>query len=298
MILTATTLWGFGFIAVKWSLAAFSPVSMTAWRYLVASFFSLIVMVCIPYFRRSFPRKNLSETLLYAAIAGILLAGLMLTQTIGLVYTSATNSAFITTLYAVFVPLICFLLFKIRLSPSYWFALFIAILGTALLCRIGFEQLIHFDFNKGDLLTVVAAFLAAVHIMVLDKAAKSDLSIAWFNLFQYVVTAIVVWPFALLMEPEFSIRAVDPNSKLAWIGFAFAAIPSTVVSFSLQTLAQKYLPAYKASLLLLMESPFAMLFAWICLGEMLTAGQFVGAGAIVFAAGFVMLHQAFSKVAL
>jgi drug/metabolite transporter (DMT)-like permease len=288
MIIAATVLWGFGFIATKWALVGFGPLWLTVIRYALAFAIMIPVLKWMNSGQSQDSRDSETYRLwFFAIVCGALLAGLMIFQTVGLVHTTATNSAFLTTLYAVFVPMLCVILFRTRLGLTYWLALALAFVGTVLLCDIRFDRISEDGLNRGDWMTVVAALFAAAHIMGLEALTRKPCSIARFNALQYLVTAIVVLPFALIWESD----AVLPNMQnfdLVWWGLLFLAGPSTVISFSLQTVAQKHLPATTASLALLMESPFAMLFAFLLLGESSGLMQLAGAGLIVMSSVLVM----------
>jgi drug/metabolite transporter (DMT)-like permease len=297
MIIAATVLWGFGFIATKWALVGFGPLWLTFIRY------ALAFVIMMPFLMRKRSGQETSSAqadqfrvVFFALVCGILLAGLMIFQTVGLVHTSATNSAFLTTLYAVFVPMICVLLFRARLRWTYWLALVMAIVGTMLLCDIRFDRMSQSGLNRGDWLTIIGALFAAAHIIGLEMLTRRPCSIARFNAWQYFVTAMVVLPFALIWENEFSLPSIQDND-LVWWGLLFLAGPSTVISFGLQTVAQKHLPATTASLALLMESPFAMFFAFMLLGESSGPIQLVGAALIVLSSVLVVSPDLLGKSA-
>lgn len=296
-IVGATILWGFGFIATKWALDLFAPLTLIVIRMLVAWG---ITEAWASYrgIKNQNPAQQLHMTR-WAWINGFLLAGLMIFQTIGIQYTTATNSAFLTTLYAVMVPLICVILFKVKLPRTYWLALSLAMAGTWLLCG-GITS----GLNFGDGLTIIGAIFAAIHIIGLEMLTRKPVSITIFNARQYAVAATVTLPLVLVFEHQRiapMMAALMPNEDIAiypllpLLGLLFLAIPSTVISFSLQTVAQKHLPSTTASLGLLMESPFAMVFAYALLDEKLKMSQGIGAGLVILAAVLVILPQIWQK---
>ena len=290
MIIAATFLWGFGFIATKWALTAVGPLWLTAIRYVLAW---LTMLIFLKLYRKSSSELLIAESLhvkRWALICGLLLAGLMVFQTVGLVFTTATNSAFLTTLYAVIVPFICVVAFKVRLRLVYWVALTMAMVGVVMLCGFSMQPGEGFNFNRGDLYTVVGSVFAAAHIIGLEIFTRRPASISRFNMYQYFVTAFAVLPFAVLFEsaPKTDLLLLSP---LALWGIAFLAIPSTVVSFTLQTVAQKHLPSTTASLGLLLESPFALLFAYLLLGERLSLTQITGSVLVLVSSIIVVVPE-------
>ena len=116
----AGALWGFGFIATVWAMTAFTPVEVLVYRFTVA----VVVGEIIYLIARGPTRCSVKEELMRAFPAGFLLSGLMIMQTIGLKYTNATKSSFITSLYVIFVPLFNTWFFK---SSSQWYNYLLAL---------------------------------------------------------------------------------------------------------------------------------------------------------------------------
>jgi drug/metabolite transporter (DMT)-like permease len=280
-IIAATTIWGFGFIATKWALVAMSPVWLTTIRYAVAF---LVMVPFLLFLRQKDHHRELAadskHLWTYALICSALLSGLMIFQTVGLVHTTATNSAFLTTLYAIFVPMITFALFRTQMSFHYILAVGAAAFGSALLCGMDVSMLVDGQWNEGDLYSMLGALFAALHIVGLERLTRKPVNIHMFNALQYMFTAIFVLPFAIIFEPQVIHTNIDSMS-MALGGFLFLAIPSTVGAFSLQTFAQKSLPSSTASLLLLLESPFAMFFAYLLLNESVDFSKLTGAVLII-----------------
>ncbi|WP_456450769.1 EamA family transporter, partial [Palaeococcus sp. (in: euryarchaeotes)] len=90
ILLGITAIWGFTFPAMKVSLSYMSPILFLAYRFGIAS--SLMLLI----FRRRVLKK---EAFLEGALLGITLFFGHGFQIVGLKYTSASNSAFITSLY-------------------------------------------------------------------------------------------------------------------------------------------------------------------------------------------------------
>src|SRR2546426_6245803 len=81
------------------------------------------------------PIRRTAETLRTAAIASVFLFVGYVAQTVGMRYTTASNSAFITALYVVLVPL-----FLRRFDLRLWTALSFAVSGLWLLIRPSAEM--------------------------------------------------------------------------------------------------------------------------------------------------------------
>src|SRR5437868_1926601 len=109
-LIFAGALWGFGFVATQWALTTWNPQGVLLWRFAGAVVLGEVLHL---FFRRGQASSSQWKKDFKRALpAGILLGTFILLQTIGLQYTSATKSGFITTLYVIFVPAFNFLLFK------------------------------------------------------------------------------------------------------------------------------------------------------------------------------------------
>ena len=83
-----------------------------------------------------------------------------------------------------------------------------------------------------------------------------------------------------------SMLLVEPVSfsamTRAWLPIVYAGVLSSGAGYTLQILAQKDTDPVVASLLMSMESVFAMLAGWVLLGQALSPREMLGCG-LVFA---------------
>lgn len=284
-LIFAGALWGFGFVAARWALTDFTAPETLLLRFFIAFFIGEVVRSL--FFKG--PKNSSDERMnLWLPLGGgFFLGGMLLLQTIGLQYTTATKSGFITTLYVLLVPLIQHLFFRIKISP--WLYVYITggLAGTWLL--IGGQLS---EFNQGDLWTLACSFLGAGHILFIGWASPQIKDSFKFNNFQSLSCLLLILPFYLLQKdsPPEEIFARAP-STLALIGILFLGIGSNLIAFLIQVRAQKILPPVIASMLFLLESPFAFLFGWLLLNEQLSAAGALGAGLIMVSAILTVLHE-------
>ena len=285
-LLVASLLWGFGFIATVWALPVFTPAWMTLLRFFIAAGLTLPFFCLSPSLRRwTLDRQQWKLSLL----PGVLLSATILLQTFGLRYTTATKSGFITTLYVLFVPILDRLVLRAHLSR--WHAAFvsIALLGMAWIVELDFANL-----NIGDLMTFACALTASVQIFWFAVIADRIGNPFVFNSQQAFWGGLLAVPFAF-GEP---IPGITLDLNLPILGLALLTFCSTLVAFGLQVKAQRYLPASLASLICLMESPFAAVFSYLFLHERLKALQWFGALLILASVvAAVLLPMAKAKAA-
>src|SRR2546428_9015873 len=147
-----TVIWASTFPATKLALEQMLPLSFLFLRFLISSLVLVAVLILAGR-----PIGRTVETLRTAAIASVFLFLGYVTQTVGMRYTTASNSAFITALYVVLVPL-----FLRRFDFRLWTALSFAVSGLWLLIRPSAEM------NRGDLYTLACAAAFALHIIAVE----------------------------------------------------------------------------------------------------------------------------------
>jgi len=247
-LLYASAIWGSTFILVKTSLDAINPVAMVAYRFLLAA----VLMGGVLILQRRPLFKNLSSGI----VLGLALALLYLPQTIGLNYTTAANSAFITGLFVVFVPLLSFPILKEKPRQAQWLAVLVSLAGLWLLTG-GLQAI-----NLGDLITLAAAFCYALHIMLADRFVNAGGDPNQLAFQQFLAAGVSSLAAALIFAQPLAVTA----SRAVWV-VVFLAIFPTLSAFLIQLKAQEFTSAIKVSLIFAMEPVFAGIFAWTFGGE-------------------------------
>ena len=278
-MIVATVLWGVAFSAQSRGMEFVDPMLFTALRSAVGVI-SLIAVIAIIDLCRE---KRLSfwgsaqtpqarrDLILGGILCGAVLAVASVCQQSGLKYTTAGKTGFLTALYIVIVPVLG-IFFKRKTSPLLCLAVGLGLFGSYLLCGgIG-------AIGKGEWFVIACAFVYSIHIMVIDHfAPKCDC--VRLSCIQFIVaTVLSAMASRLTGEPWIAdkIRSAMPF----WI---FCGIGSSAIAFTLQMVAQKYLHPVTATLLMSLESVFAVLGGWIFLHEVLTPRELAGC-AVIFTA--------------
>jgi len=197
-------------------------------------------------------------------------------QQAGMVYTTAGNAGFITSLYVVLIPIVLFLVWG---EKPHWLlvvAFVLAGVGAFLLSTGG-----RFEVHAGDALELVGALFWAFHVITLGKFASKFESMS-FSVGQLIVCGILNLGVGLVFEPMISL-----NGPIL-LAIAYTAFFSLGLCYTLQVWAQRHTPPADAALLLSLESVFAVLSGWLLLDEKLVAIQILGC-ALIFIA--VLLSQ-------
>ncbi len=262
-LLFITFIWGSTFVTTKFLLDGISPFLYIAVRFGLASL--LLLLVFARQLRGLHPRavKN-------GVILGLLLAVGFALQTVGLQYTTASKSAFITGMLVVFTPICQFIIE--RRPPKLG-----NIIGVGLV-MIGLYFLTSpegSEFNLGDGLTLLCALLFAIYIVYLDLFGKLD-EPAQLTMMQFVAATL----FGIVTTLLFESSHFDPNLEfLAAIGYL--ALFATVIAIYLQTRYQKDTTPTRSAIIFSLEPVFAAVFAYVLLGEILGTLGLIGGGLII-----------------
>ncbi|MBI5240606.1 MAG: DMT family transporter [Elusimicrobia bacterium] len=260
--------WGATFFMVKDALADVDPVAMVAHRFLIAA------LCLLPWALR----RRLQALLWEGFVLSLILAGLYISQTVGLGHTTASNCAFITGLFVVFVPLYMLALTLKPLAGTQWLA--VAVGGLWLLTG-GLSGV-----NRGDALSLVAAATCAGHLLFTDKCVRSDADVILLAFHQFWMTAAMAYLACAVLRLPVAVAAPQ-----GWIVIVFLALFPTLSAFFLQILIQKRLPPLTVSLGFSLEPVFAALFAWTLGGEEFVGRRAVGGLLIVAAMVLGELHR-------
>ena len=266
LLLCSTAIWGFGFIASRWTFNAFDPYWSHALRFSIAATLSLPFLI----YKKSFWRKK--NILKKSMISSLFLLGTLLFQTLGLKTTTVAKSGFITTLYSLFIPLTMMAITGKKYRATFWFLIIMALVGMAFMCNLEIK-----DLNEGDFLTLVCSLSAAFHIMYIGKVATSIESPIEFNFLQNVFVAIFSIVIAFIFKGTVNLTPLLDIHSEAFKGLIFLGTISSMIAFSIQVIAQKKIPSHIAGLIFLMESPFAALFGYLVFKEKLNGLNLTGA---------------------
>lgn len=261
-LVVAAFFFGTTFLVVQDAVDDASPVGFIAVRFLLGAG----VLAAAARLRG---RPGTPGELRHGMIAGLaLLAGYVL-QTVGLQYTTAATSAFVTYLLVVFVPLLAWV--ALRRRPHWLTAagVVLAVAGMALLTGGGDT-----GFGRGEVLTLGCAVAFAVHILVLGETAGRHDPV------RLTCVQLLTVGLACLGPAAVTGGLAMPASALA--AAAFTGVFATALAFLLMVGAQQVVSPARAALVLLLEPVFAALLGWAT-GDPFTAGAAAG-GALVVAA--------------
>jgi len=257
LVLT-TIFWGGSFVFNKIGFREVPPVAFFAIRFTVATV--IMTCVCIPRLR-----KLTLETAKRGFLVGLALAATNFTFVVGLSGTSATRAGFLNNLFVLFIPLICFLLWRHKVGSGGLAGIILAMGGIWQLAQGGAG-----GFSRGDLLSTVCAVFIAIHIITVSRILKDD-DVYLVSLVQFATVMIFGWLLVLVFPPaRFSIGIESAGA------IAYCAVFPTVVCFTIQNTWQRYTNPTQAGLIYTLDPVWSMIGGYLVLGERMTPGEWLG----------------------
>lgn len=260
-LLLAALIWGTTFVAQDLASDSVRPFTFNGIRMLLGGLI-LIPVVTVKNKGKLFAtvpsKKDKIFLLLGGMLCGVILFFACFLQQAGIdAGTTAGKSGFITAMYVVLVPLVG-IFFKRKTSPAIWLGVAFSTVGLYLLCMADFSAglsglLQSLSMSKGDFLTLLCALVFAFHILAVDHFAPNTDGV-FLSCVQFLFAGTVgVVAMFLFEQPTWGGILAASGSIL------YSAVFSCGLAYTFQILGQKDTPPALASILMCLESVFAVL---------------------------------------
>ena len=273
LLLTAF-IWGVAFVAQSVGMESVGGFTFSGVRMLLGA----TVLLPVIFIRDFFLVKKMSaedlrrrkrddrRTLVYGAILGVVFCLAANFQQFAFQYSEAGKIAFITAIYIFFVPLLG-LFFKNKVPVLTWICVAVGFVGLYFLCIDG-ENLM--AVNLGDIFALICAFLFAIHILLIERftAGIDGLKL---SCVQFLVGGAISSVMMFIFEAPTWGAIVGAAAPILYAG-----ILSCGLAYTLQIIGQKYTESATASLIMCMESVFAVVASAILLGERMSLRETLG----------------------
>lgn len=289
MLLVTSVIWGGGFLAQQLGMDHVGPFAFTVSRNLLG-FLALLPVIAWRR-RRAAARPAGAEaadcggaaTLVAGSLAcGTALFAATMCQQIGLQWTTAGLSGFLTAVYVLLVPVLGCFVGRPPLRTT-WVGVAVALAGLFFI-SVGPDA--SMALGRGEAWTLLCALIFAVQILCVDRwAPKVDPVVL--SAGEFATGFLEGLPFLLL--PSESARLGAASLRAALPAIAFAGFLSSGVAYTLQIAAQRITRPAIASLLMSLEAVFAALFGWLFLHQALTPRQICGCALVFAAVAFVQI---------
>ena len=275
-LVVVTAVWGSTFALSKDLITRISVTDYLGLRFLTAA---IAVAVVRPRQALALDRRVVS---IGAGLGLCYFLGQAL-QFFGLQHTAATVSAFVVSMYVVFAPLIGALVLRVRPSLATVLATVLATTGVATMSLRGWA------IGYGELLTLVAAGMYAVHILALGRWSTPRTA--------YPLTFVQLLTMALCFLLWASFDGLHVPSRGDLVTFLYLALVAGAVAMLVQTWAQAHLSASQVAVLMVLEPVWAAFFGFAVWNESLGARTLVGSALVLVAMLIVVSRPSGSRVA-
>lgn len=270
MILLSAILWGGEYVVVKDMVDYLPPNWINAFRFIAAS------IIMLPFIWKRL--KNTSSGEFKAGLLlGFFMFGGFTAQTIGIQYTTAAKSGFLTSTYVIMVPFIYWLIRRRFPGVKSLISALICIAGISFISLEG-----DFRLNPGDGLTILAALFFSFSIIGFDYYAKKydPINLTFFEMLSGGLISLIM-----------ALRFESVPSGISWGGLeifqiVYLVLLGSLLCHLLSNVAMKYAESSHASILWSLESVFALIFGIIFLHEGINLQSVIGF-ILVFAAVIV-----------
>ena len=273
-ILTSVmVVWGFNLAAVKYLLEFVDPVTLTAFRILLAGVTVLIILASLGMMR--WPKRSDWKYILLGALLNVVAHHYFLSQ--GLAITSGTNAGLILGTGPMLTAVLVSLIMRNVPSRLQWLGVFIGFAGVATTVMVGSDSAS--GLSLGDILVFISILAQVFSYIVIANAARS-LDPRLLTGYMLVTGAIVLFIIALIQEPgEIAAFAAVPSSF--WLAFFFSGMLGTAVGHMLYNYSIGQAGPTKAAIFMNLNTLFSLVAASLILGETITLGHLIGLVLIV-----------------
>lgn len=239
-------------------------------------FFAWIFLApyCIVKGRLKIDRKDLPIALLGGVVFGADIA----VWNLSLMKISATISTLIANLAPLWVGLLSFLILRKKSGASFWIGTWIAIFGMVIL--VGYQQILHLQFNIGLILALIASLFYAIYIMI-TKGILQRITTVTFMFYNMLSASVFLFLISLFQHNAMLNFPTPTWLYLLGMGLICQLIGWITINYSLN-----YLDATKVSVALLSQTVIAGIWAMMMLGEKLDFKEI--SGSIIVLAGIAI----------
>lgn len=277
LLLLTAFIWGTAFVAQSVGMEYVGPFTFSFVRNIIGSVVLIPVILFIN--KKENAGKNDEEQkkiLNKDTVTGGLACGVILffaanLQQIALQNAGTGKAGFLTAMYIIMVPILGLFMHK-KTGVKLWIGVVIAVIGLYLLCVTDSTGL-----KKEDYLLLLCSFVFSLHIITIDFFAPKANCVAMSSI-QFLICGLLSGVVMLAVEsPNVS------NIMASMLPICYAGVFSSGVAYTLQIVGQKGMNPTVASLLMSLESVFALLSGWVILNQAMNGRELMGC-VLMFAA--------------
>ncbi|MER7809616.1 DMT family transporter [Streptomyces sp900116325] len=276
-VLLVAVVWGASYLAAKGITTTSTVVAVLVLRFVI-----VLPVLAVAGWRRL--RALSAAQWRGAGLLGLVLSGIFLVETYGVVHTSATNAGLIISLTMIFTPLAEAAVTRVRPPRAFLAAAALSVAGVVLLTQGGGFT----SPSVGDLLMLVAALARTVHVLMMARIksvqAADSLSLTTVQLGSAVAVFAVLAAVPGTRESPWTVAAGFGVRE--WGGLLFLSVFCTLFAFFVQMWSVRRTSPSRVSLLLGTEPLWAAAAGIAIGGERLSALGVLGAVLVLAGTGW------------
>jgi drug/metabolite transporter (DMT)-like permease len=262
-------LWASFYAVTKTALKNIDPIAFSFMEMCVAAVPVIFVAFAV---RRSFSRAVLRQ----GFFLGTVLYGAVLSSTVALYFTTATDTAFFPALNGIMGALIASLFLHQKIHWITWVAGVLSLAGALLLIYLTAGS---GTLRLGDFIALVAAFIYTIYVFCIARGGENTprTLAAIFSIELLTMAALGGLVFAISLAFHHVHADLAGNAPLAlYVGFFTTFLPTAIALYF-----QRYAGSVTVSFLYVLEPVWGALAAHILDNETLQGAAYVGGGLIV-----------------
>lgn len=261
LAVVCTLIWGGNAIAGKFAVGNISPLMLTMCRWFLAA--TIMVIWGWSHLRHDWPviRQNLAYLFFAGALGFAAFNGLLYTA---LKYSTAINITILQSAMPMFVFLLNFLVFGLRMHWAQAFGYSITLIGVLLVAGQGdFTRLASLDVNFGDLVMLVAVVVYSAY----SVALRAKPSMHWMSFLAVLVISATIASIPMAAVEYALGETIMPTNVTGWTVVFYTALFPSIVSQGFWIRTNELLGGNTASLFFNLVPIFGALLAVLILGE-------------------------------
>lgn len=261
LMILSTMFWAGAFVAGKFSVGQFSPVTISFFRFLIATSIIFPIMIKIEKHRWKLGKKDLL-TVVFIGFIGMV--GYHMFFYTALKYTTAINASVIGAMSPLVMNVVSVFFLKSKLGWKRLGAILLSLTGVILIITNGnIGEFVNGGFNPGDFLMMIAV-LCWVAYGIMSKKVMENYSPLIITAYSFLTAAVILFPFALA---DLGTGYLAKTTLSGWMAIVYMAIFPSVIGYLVQQVAFKKLGTGKTMMFVNLVPVFSIVLAVIFLGE-------------------------------
>jgi drug/metabolite transporter (DMT)-like permease len=250
--------WGYTFVAFKFALESFKPISIIFFRLIISVVF-LYILARVMGKLQKIKKADYGYFVLLAFLEPFLY---FLGESFGLTYVSPTMGAVIIAIIPLIVPIAAYLMYRERLTVLNWVGLIVSFVGVIAVVFSSEAEII--PRLKGVLLLFLAV-LSAVGYSMTVKGLSHKYNGFTITAYQNGLGIILFLPLFLWFDAG-TILSVRP-SPMAWTSLLYLAIFGSSLTFVLFTFAIREIGVSRSNIFSNLIPVFTAVFSFFLMNE-------------------------------